>query len=95
MPEHASSGYYRYLYSDLPCDKRQAPWLNMSVLRSYLLGLIVAHLAWLFFLQPASCYGKGTLTIRSLSNLIRLSLLLLQEWRYPDSDCYCWDLRIC
>src|SRR6478672_6423087 len=25
------------------------PWLNMSLLRSYLLGLLVAHLAWLFF----------------------------------------------
>jgi hypothetical protein len=24
-----------------------------------------------------------------------LSSLLLQEWRYPDSDCYCGDLRIC
>ena len=35
------------------------------------------------------------LTIRSLSNLIHLSLLLFQEWRYPDSDCYCWHLRIC
>jgi hypothetical protein len=47
------------------------------------------------FLPPGSCSGKGTLTIRSLSDLIRLSSLLLQEWRYPDSDCYCWHLRIC
>ena len=47
------------------------------------------------FLQPGSCYGKGALTIRSVSDLIPLSSLLLQEWRYPDSDCYCWHLRIC
>jgi len=67
----------------------------MSVLRSYLLGLIVAHVVWLFFLQPGSCYGKVALTIRSLSDLIPLLSLLLQEWRYPGSDCYCWDLRIC
>jgi hypothetical protein len=35
------------------------------------------------FFQPGSCYGKVALTIRSLSDLIPLLSLLLQEWRYP------------
>src|SRR6478672_696519 len=34
------------------------PWLNMSLLRSYLLGLLVAHLAWLFFFTTGQLLWK-------------------------------------
>src|SRR5262249_20739314 len=38
-------------------------WFNMSVLRSYLLGLIVAHMAWLFSLTTRREFGDPQLVL--------------------------------
>src|SRR5262245_39744112 len=65
-------------------------WLNMPVLRSYFLGLVVAHLAWLLFFTTGQLlwksrhdnskpFGLDTLVITSVAGmaLSGFGLLLL------------------
>ena len=58
MPEHASSGHDRDLYSDLPCDKRQPPG-STCPFEELSSGFDSGSLGVVVFLQPVNVMEKA------------------------------------